>query len=220
MRADCNALRGGTGSGSMVKREPRVRRAQRLLDVGGPSRAREDEAQIARAFRQRHQQLIRLRRDRESRRRRRPRAPRRSPSTPRTRRARNRNHHHARRARSRVHRSGDFAERVAQQQLLERDWDSGVGIVGDSARFDRPDLPRRIAAPARRGRRSDAPRPRARTPPIEPRSTARGRTRPDQGVDAALGVNRPVPQTDAAAARAPRRRSRACAAAASDEGVT
>src|SRR3954469_8280418 len=44
-------------------RQPRVRLPQRALHVSGGRRAREDESQIARAFGQRHQQLIRLRRD-------------------------------------------------------------------------------------------------------------------------------------------------------------
>ena len=44
--------------------QPRVRGAQRALDTATtPRRAREDEAEIAGALRQRHQQLIRLRRD-------------------------------------------------------------------------------------------------------------------------------------------------------------
>src|SRR5260221_9281247 len=45
------------------EREARVRGPQRLLDERGAGRAREDEPEIARAFRQRHQQLIRLRGD-------------------------------------------------------------------------------------------------------------------------------------------------------------
>src|SRR5476649_2386469 len=46
-----------------LERQVRVRRPQRPIDIARLPGAREDEAQITGAFRQRHEQLIRLRGD-------------------------------------------------------------------------------------------------------------------------------------------------------------
>ncbi len=126
-----------------------------LLDVAGARAAREDEPQIARAFGQRHQQLVGLRRDPDLVDAGDPRAPR-----PRRRRAR----YTPRRgigiimtpeARRFAHvRRGIFAERVAQQQLLSE--------IADSRTADCLDCRLGSAAPGRTGRRSAAPRLRAR----------------------------------------------------------
>ena len=189
--ADCSACarhRAPGIPGSMAKRRRACAARSARSDVSRASGAREDESQIAGALRQRHQQLIRLRRD---------------PDVVDVRHAarrldavdaaedaapRNRNHHHAGGAPARASSAGRFAERVAQQQLLERDR-ATRGFADSSAVA-------RTAARARTGRRSAAPPPRARTR----RSV----------VDAALGVNRAVPQAERGrGARRRRRRSRA-----------
>ena len=157
-------LRGvSTGnSGSMANASRACAARSACSTAGDASRAREDESEIAGAFGQRHEQLIRLRGDPDvvdvrhvARRRRRRRRARKMPRrgigiiiTPDA-------------SLSPAPVVGRFAERVAQEQLLERDGDSGFGIRSDPS----PRPTARSAARARTGRRSAARRLRARTRP-------------------------------------------------------
>src|SRR5258706_10244223 len=99
-----------------------------MLDIGAAWRPREDEAQIARALRQRHEALIHVRRDLDvvhpgHRARVFEPADAAVNAAP-----RNRNHHDASGVALSAPRAWIFAEGMTQEELLERDRDEGLGV--------------------------------------------------------------------------------------------